>query len=345
MQPRLLLPGLVIVALGLPMAARGVDGVVEINQANALTGGVTASDAPGLPVTLDASGSYRLTSNLSVGLGSGVEITADHVTLDLNGFSIFCAPPIGTDPDSPCPDSGAALASGINATGRLNVAVENGSVRGIAGYGVRAGNHCSVRNLRVIRNLVDGMELGSECAIESVDASENGVAGMRMGNASAVTDSIATDNGESGIVVGNGSSVHNSTARGSPVGFSTSWGTTFRGCAASGNADGIVSLLAVTVTGSSADSNTNDGMVVGAGSAVTHNSTRSNGGSGILAGAGSTLLGNTARDNTGLGFQLGPNVGYAQNVLVGNNGGTGNPQLSGGTEIGTNFCDTNTTCP
>ena len=34
-------------------------------------------------------------------------------------------------------------------------------------------------------------------------------------------------------------------------------------------------------------------------------------------------------------------VGYAENVLVGN--GEGN--VESGTQMGTNFCETNTTCP
>jgi hypothetical protein len=344
MKLRQLLFGLAISLLGLPMSAAGVDGVVEINQAKALAGGVTASDTPGFPVTLDTSGSYRLTSDLDVGaLGLGVEITTDHVTLDLNGFSIFCTPPIGADPDLPCPDPGVGLPIGINASGRLNVAIENGSVRGIGGYGIQAGNHCRVRNMRVFRNLFDGMEVGNDCTVESVDASENGDTGMEMGGASSVTDAVASDNGGTGIVVGTGSTVHHSTARGNPVGFSTSWGTTFRGCAASANQVGIFSTQAVTVTGSSADSNTTTGIEVGTGSSITHSSVRSNQ-VGIVAGAGSTLIGNTARDNAGLGFDmLGADVGYAQNVLVGNNGAAA--ELSGGTSLGTNFCDTNTTCP
>jgi hypothetical protein len=53
-----------LLAALLPLPALGIDGLVEINQAKALAGGVTASDAPGFPVTLDAQGSYVLTSNL-----------------------------------------------------------------------------------------------------------------------------------------------------------------------------------------------------------------------------------------------------------------------------------------
>src|SRR5581483_7661707 len=45
--------------------ARAVDGVIEINHARALAGGVTASDLPGYPITIDQSGSYRLTGNLT----------------------------------------------------------------------------------------------------------------------------------------------------------------------------------------------------------------------------------------------------------------------------------------
>jgi hypothetical protein len=348
MHPLRLLPGLVmlVLGLGLPMGALAVDGVVEINQVRAVGGGVTPSDTPGFPVTLDTSGSYRLTGDLDVGaLGRGVEITVDHVTLDLNGFSIFCTPAVGTDPDLPCPDAGGLNPIGIDATDRLNVAVENGSVRGIGGHGIRAGNHCRVRNVRLFRNLFNGMELGNDCTVESVDASENGATGMLMGGASTVSNSVATDN-STGIAVGEGSTVTNSTARGNSVGFTTSWGTTFRGCTAFSNAAGIFILQSGTVTDSSARSNTSHGIQVGVGSTVTNSSTQSNGGSGIVAGSGSTLIGNTARDNTGVGLEMfAADVGYAQNVLTGNNGGTGNPQVNGGVQLGTNFCDTNTTCP
>ena len=45
-------------------AAFAGDGVIEINAAAAAAGGVTATDTPGYPVTIDAPGSYRLTGNL-----------------------------------------------------------------------------------------------------------------------------------------------------------------------------------------------------------------------------------------------------------------------------------------
>jgi hypothetical protein len=41
------------------------DGVVLINQSDALQGYITSRDAPGFPVTISDPGSYRLTSNLT----------------------------------------------------------------------------------------------------------------------------------------------------------------------------------------------------------------------------------------------------------------------------------------
>ena len=67
-------------------------------------GGVTATDTAGFPVTIAASGSYRLTGNLVVTDKNTtvIEVTnpAKQVTIDLNGFSISgpvtcAAPPIG----------------------------------------------------------------------------------------------------------------------------------------------------------------------------------------------------------------------------------------------------------
>src|SRR5947208_13936545 len=72
----------------LPMYA--VDGVVLINQSAALAGNVTPGDTPGFPVTISVSGSYRLSGNLTVpdANTTAIQITADDVTIDLNGFAI-----------------------------------------------------------------------------------------------------------------------------------------------------------------------------------------------------------------------------------------------------------------
>jgi hypothetical protein len=61
-----------------------VDGVTEINQTT-----ITASG--GFPYSISTSGSYRLTSNVTVPdvNTTAIVITAPGVTLDLNGFAIL----------------------------------------------------------------------------------------------------------------------------------------------------------------------------------------------------------------------------------------------------------------
>lgn len=112
------------------------DGVREIDQTCATWTGCFPSDAPGFPVTIDGSAgrSYRLTTSL-VSLSSGtpalVQIDADDVTLDLNGFELTgCT----TDPCTPS-QSFLFPQSLISGTG-VNVAVRNGRLRGAQVYGI-----------------------------------------------------------------------------------------------------------------------------------------------------------------------------------------------------------------
>ena len=85
---RLFVLPLLTLALALPVFAG--DGVLEINQTCAATG-CFAGDAAGFPVTISASGSYRLTGDLTPSQGSAVSITAPHVTFDLSGFELIGA--------------------------------------------------------------------------------------------------------------------------------------------------------------------------------------------------------------------------------------------------------------
>src|SRR5438128_1949460 len=87
-QLRCLLSAVALAGLSCNLYA--VDGVILIDQNRALAGNLTPGDGPGFPVTISQPGSYGLSSNLTVPLGNhGIEITADGVTLDLNGFGIL----------------------------------------------------------------------------------------------------------------------------------------------------------------------------------------------------------------------------------------------------------------
>src|SRR5579871_4839018 len=67
----------------IPSSLFAVDGVVLIDQSHALAGNITPGDAPGFPVTISQSGSYRLSGNLIVpdANTTAILITADFVTL------------------------------------------------------------------------------------------------------------------------------------------------------------------------------------------------------------------------------------------------------------------------
>jgi hypothetical protein len=68
----------------LPACAYGVDGVTLINQSTVMAAG-------GFPYIISQPGSYKLTGNLDASKAgtNAIVITSSHVTIDLNGFTIF----------------------------------------------------------------------------------------------------------------------------------------------------------------------------------------------------------------------------------------------------------------
>ena len=180
---------------GLP--AHAADGVVLIDQARALAGGITPGDSPGFPVTLSQPGSFRLSGNLAVSdlAVSAIVIASRDVSLDLNGFAIsgpnVCA---GSGVAMNCTADGMAGTRGhgvdIPDAESTPVAIENGSISGFAGCGILANSgNAQVHRLR---------------------ASANGQYGIV--NAGLVTGSTAVRNGLYGI--GNGAAVLNNLASG-----------------------------------------------------------------------------------------------------------------------------------
>lgn len=103
-----------------PLVSHAVDGVVLLDQNKALAGNVTAGDAPGFPITISQSGSYRLDGNLTVPFGgTAIVVTAPNVTIDLNGFTISGTAPTQTSGGNaitysgPLPSLGLTIRNGI----------------------------------------------------------------------------------------------------------------------------------------------------------------------------------------------------------------------------------------
>ena len=206
-------PALALVLAGLSCNIYAVDGVVLIDQNRALAGNVTPGDAPGFPVTISVPGSYRLSGNLMVpdAHTSAISITADHVTIDLNGFSII-GPTVCTGrPVTACnPTTSDNSGHGVDGGSQNNVTVLNGSVSGMGGFGISLlGIGGSVEKVHA-----DNNHLGIALRFGTVSGSisiANFTYGISCANATC-TGNVARGNGSAGILASCPASVVGNTS-------------------------------------------------------------------------------------------------------------------------------------
>ena len=215
--------------------AYATDGVIEINHARALAGGVTPGDTPGYPVTITQPGSYRLTSNLTQpDINTDlVVIAADGVTLDLNGFSLSGSNTCTwTGATFSCTTSGAGtgvLGTGAGVRVSANDAwIHGGSIRGVGGDGVRSATHgFRVDHMTIadcgdkgISNISPADDFAAVTTIEHVVVRNNSLGVYVPHNVTAVRLSAFSANGgggvwiDKGIVLGNVFSQNNVASNG-----------------------------------------------------------------------------------------------------------------------------------
>jgi Right handed beta helix region len=135
--------GLASLAVALAaMPAAAIDGEVLINQAKVNAGGITPGDSAGFPATLSRPGRYKLSSNLTVPAQmNGIEVTANDVTIDLNGFTIRSAQP------------GQAASGVVSLVGEGLLRVVNGTVTGFSGSGiVKSPGRAIIEDMRLLSN-------------------------------------------------------------------------------------------------------------------------------------------------------------------------------------------------
>lgn len=303
--------------LGLAPAAGAVDGVIEINQAKALAGDVTATDTAGFPVTIDAAGSYRLTGNLALANNSqkGIEVLASNVTIDLNGFEIAC--------DS-CGSAGGGV--GVEAFGGIsNVTVRNGTIRSTGGPGVSLqGPGSQVDGVRVLGAWNIGIRTGTNGHITNNTVADTSATGISGDLRCHVANNVVDASGSRGI-----KTLGTSTIRDNVVA-----GSSFSGIECTGDC---------TITGNVSENNGMAGIDAGNNSVVAHNVATDNTLAGIDA-AGSVVVDNLATGNDGLGLEGDSNTGYGRNVLSFNNS-NGDQVSAAAHEIDVNVCQGDTTCP
>jgi parallel beta helix pectate lyase-like protein len=202
---RIALPALFV---ALSTMAYGVDGVVLIDQNRALAGNVTPGDAPGFPVSITRPGSYKLSGNLTVGdvNAQGIVISADHVTIDLNGFAILG--PATCSPTCSVSTAGIGITTALTAEKRVNITVRNGTIQGMGGSGI---------NLR-----------GSSHLVEYMHVRGNGGNGIIISSADLLTSSVVqhniVENNGVGITLQEGIVSHNTVSANRAGGISVAVG-------------------------------------------------------------------------------------------------------------------------
>jgi hypothetical protein len=222
----------IVVALAAWLAvaapAPAIDGVIEIDDARVVAGGVTPGDLPGLPVTITLPGAYRLTSNLLVRDGAvpardttAIEVLTVDVTIDLNGFSIIgkttCALHV-------CDLVGTGI--GVDATTGENTRVFGGFVRGMGGAGVALGSSSSADRLVVLSNGGAGVVVRTGSSITRCFVFSNGGAGVAASDTAVrVEGNVVAGNGLAGIAVTTGRVVGNMVASSAGDGIAAATGS------------------------------------------------------------------------------------------------------------------------
>ena len=213
-------------------------------------GGPAGVDAVRTPIsacgTIAAPGSYVVVKNLAA-TGTCLFITADHVTIDLNGFTL----------------SGDGTGSGITTDGtndnrRLGIAVYHGTVTGFDdGLPLFFASGVTVAGVRAHTNAGDGINVGFASTVSGNTANGNGGSGITALSGSTVSGNTANKNFIFGIIFSGNSTVTGNTANGNTTGIlGNQFGSTVTGNTARDNGNGIVLLCPSNVIDNTATSNT-----------------------------------------------------------------------------------------
>jgi hypothetical protein len=194
----------VMLAMALvPFGASAVDGVVLINQSTVMAQG-------GFPYTISVSGSYKLSGNLDVrntqdpANTTAIWVTADNVTIDLNGFSIIGPTVCVGSPVTSCsPTSSPGKFGGYGVYGgnNSNITVFNGTVRGMGTVGISLAFGAYVEKVHVESNAFTGIQFVASATAIGNRVIGNGVNGINAVGGSLLSGNRSVENGGVGISV------------------------------------------------------------------------------------------------------------------------------------------------
>ncbi|MBK7950011.1 MAG: right-handed parallel beta-helix repeat-containing protein [Deltaproteobacteria bacterium] len=246
-----------LLCLTISGAASADDGVLEINQSCAVNTGCFAGDTAGFPVTITTTGSYRLTATLTLPNENtnGIEISANSVSLDLNGFEIAGPVACQSRPVSCTPSSGTG--SAVDSSGFTGTTVANGRIRGMGFRGLDLSAYAIVEGVALTSNRAQQIVVGAGSIVRNNIASFGGNTGISAGAGAVVTGNTANNHGNAGISAGSGSTVAGNSAY-------------------LNGSDGIIVSSGSTVVGNLVYANLGDGIQTTSSSMVQRNTIREN---------------------------------------------------------------------
>ncbi len=176
------------------------DSVIEGNGADPIglpgSDGVTLLKAPDrLPITISAQGSYKLTSSIVVpdANTTAISVTADNVTIDLNGFSIL-GPTVCSGTPLSCTPTGSGNGIDSLSGNKAGTVVVNGTVQGMGRSGISLGPGARVEKVRAVSNGFRGIDVGHDSIVAASITLGNFDTGILTGGASIVSGSVAVGN-------------------------------------------------------------------------------------------------------------------------------------------------------
>jgi len=172
--------------------AIAADGEILINQAKVNAGGITPGDAAGFPATLSRPGRYKLTGNLQAPSGTdAIEVTANDVTIDLNGFTISHSP--------------QSLGYGVHAQNVTRLRVSDGTISGFGTAGISGSDLVVVENMRLFVNGT-AISVNQQARIRNNTIAQNGT-GVSCGQCVVEGNIVAGNSGTGVVLVGGFSTV------------------------------------------------------------------------------------------------------------------------------------------
>jgi parallel beta-helix repeat protein len=252
------------------------------------------------PFTISQPGSYYLTTNIvGVSGSNGISISANNVTLDLNGFALQGV-------------SGSEVGIDIPLA-QTNITVRNGSLSGwdpgVESSAASSANMVFER-LNVSASATSfGFDITGNCVVRDCNCQDNG-SGIYCQGAAVISGCTADNNGDNGIL-----------CTGSAI---------ISGCAADNNGDNGIEVYFGAVSGCNVQNNGEDGIFIESGT-VSGCNVQDNTESGIEVFLYAVVSGCDVSDNTGSGISL-VSFGTGVSVVVGNNcnGNNSSGSTSGG---------------